>query len=140
MKDVNKILRTKIYELLAPVAGCPVYYKYVPNTDTSDVYMVISTVNNSNVSTMQTSDTDTVIQVSIFSRETISNAGNVADDKAEIVYNTLYPNTTFTLDLSPNFQNTSVRMTNDISPDALSTGNYIFINRFIQFRFNIYQI
>lgn len=140
MKDVNTILQQKIFELLQPVTGCPVYYKYLPSVIETNAYMLITTITNVDASTMQTSNTDTTVQISIYTRDSQANPGKLANDIAAVVYAALYPNRQQTIGLEPDFQNCSVALVNDTSPDAISTGNYVFINRFLTFRFNIYHI
>lgn len=108
MKDVNTILPRKIYELLQPVVSCKVYYKYVPANETGNAYVSINTITNTDVSTQQTSDTDTTVMIGIYSRESQANPGKLVDDIAAAVYAAIYPNRQQTLDLSPDFQNCSV--------------------------------
>ena len=139
MKDINPILQQKIYDLISPVVNCPVYYKYLPAHIGGDVYVLITTITNVDVSTMQTSDTDTTVQIGIYSRDSQANPGKLVNDVAAAVYAVLYPDRQTVLDLSPDFQNCSVQLINDTVPDALQNNNYIFINRFITFRYNIYH-
>lgn len=139
MKDVNTILPRKIYELLQPVVSCKVYYKYVPANETGNAYVSINTITNTDVSTQQTSDTDTTVMIGIYSRESQANPGKLVDDIAAAVYAAIYPNRQQTLDLSPDFQNCSVALVNDVVMDATMTNTNILINRFLTFRFNIFH-
>lgn len=139
MKDVNSILRLKLYEILTPVVGVPVYYKYIPARVDEAAYVLITTINNNDTGTIHTSDTDTSFQVSIYTKDTQANAGVTADNIAANVYETIYPNPQAIIDLEPDFQNTGIRLVNDISPDAILTPDAVFINRFITFRLNIFH-
>lgn len=139
MKDVNGILKQKIYDLIKPAVNCPVYYAYVPADVTGRVYVTVNTITNTDVSTMQSSDTDTAVLISIFSRETQGNAGKLVDDIAAAIYAVIYPNQQHKIDLSPGFQNIAIALVNDNTTDALATQKFIFINRFLTFRFNIYH-
>jgi hypothetical protein len=139
MKDVNTILKQKIFDLLRPVISYPLYYKYLPAFVKENAYVTINIITNTDASTMQTSDTDTTILVGIYSRETQANPGQMVNDIAAAVYAVLYPDPQFKLDLSPGFQNCSVSLVNDIIPDAIATNTEILINRFLTFRFNIFH-
>jgi len=139
VKDVNSILQQKIFNLLRPVISYPLYYKYLPAYDKSNVYVTINTITNIDASTMQSSDTDTTIQIGIYSRETQANPGQLVNDIAAAVYAVLYPDKQTTIDLSPGFQNCSVVLVNDVVPDAIATNTEILINRFLTFRFNIFH-
>lgn len=139
MKNVNTILLQKIYDLISPVVNCPVYYKYLPATIASNIYVSLNTVSQTDVSTMQSSDTDASVIVGIYSKERQGNPGELLNDVASAVYAAIYPNQQTVLDLSPGFQNTSIELVNDIEQDALQANNFIFINRFLTFRFNIFH-
>jgi len=138
MKNVNPILLKTIYDLLVPVVACPVYYKYLPATIRSNIYISLNTVSHNDVSTQSTSDTETSVVIGIYSEEPQGNPGELVNDTATIVYDTIYPNRQFTLTI-PGFQNVSITMISDVEQDALIANGYVFINRFITFRFNIYH-
>jgi hypothetical protein len=137
MKDINTILQKKLYDILKPVLSCPIYYKYLPATIEPNEYVLINTITNIDASTQQSSDTDTTIIIGIYTKDSQANPGKIANDIAALVYQNLYPNRQFKPDLSPGFQVCSVQLVNDIVPDPLMTRNFIFINRFITFRYNI---
>jgi hypothetical protein len=139
MKDVNTILKQKIHDLLRPAIPYPLYYKYLPSFVKSNAYVTISTITNIDASTMQTSDTDTTVQISIYSKESQANPGQLVNDIAAAVYAVLYSSPQAKIDLMPDFQNCSVSLVNDIVPDAIATNTEILINRFLTFRFNIYH-
>jgi len=123
--------------MLSPVVGAPVYTKYIPATITSSAYVLISTINNNDRSTMHSSDTNTAVQIGIYTRDSQANPGAQTEAIAQIIYNTIYPNSQSIIDLSPDFQNVTLRLANDIEPDAILTGTDVFINRFLIFRLHI---
>ncbi len=139
MSDVNSVLRKKLYELLSPVVGVPVYYKYIPAGNDTAAYVLISTITGIDASTMITFDTDVTIQLGIYTRDSQANSGAKADAIAQIIYNTLLPVQPSVIDLSPNFQNYALKRVNDVSPDAILTNNFAFINRFITLRAGIFH-
>jgi hypothetical protein len=138
MKNVNPILLETIYNLLVPVVACPVYYKYLPATISSNIDISLNAVSHTDVSTQSTSDTETSVVIGIYSEERQGNPGQLVNDVATIVYDTIYPNRTAVLTI-PGFQNVSITMVNDIEQDALIAQGFVSINRFITFRFNIYH-
>jgi hypothetical protein len=139
VKDVNSTLQQKIFELLRPAISYPLYYKYLPAFVKENAYVTISIITNTDASTMQSSDTDTSVLIGIYSRESQANPGQIVNDIAAAVYAVLYPSPQTKIDLMPDFQNCSVSLVNDIVPDAIAGNNFIFINRFLTFRFNIYH-
>lgn len=137
MRDCNTILKTKLYELLSPVVGVPVYSKYIPASVIENEYVLITTINSNDASTMHSADTDTTVQISIYTRDSQANPGATADSIAAIIYATLYPTPQSRIDLEPDFHNSVLTLVNDISPDAILTGTEVFINRFLTFRLRI---
>ncbi len=141
MKDVNTILRQKIYDLLTvAVAPVPVYSYYIPAVINTPEYITINTIANTDVSTMQSSDTETAVQISIFTKQSQANPGNQINTIAAAVYAALYPNRQTVLNLAPGFQNVGITMVNDNVTEAITTQNFVFINRFITFRFKIVHL
>lgn len=139
MKNVNTAVRKKLYELLNPVVGVPVYYKYIPARIDVDAYVLITAINNNDTGTIHSSDTQTAVQIGIYTKDTQANSGVAADNIADIVYETIYPNPQAKIDLEPDFQNTGINMVSDNCPDVLQTNEAVFLNRFITFRLNIFH-
>jgi|GEM_PF-2953973 hypothetical protein len=138
MKDVNTILRQKIYDLLiTAVSPVPVYAYYLPATINTPEYITINTIANTDVSTMHSSDTETAVQISIFTKQSQANPGNHINTIAAAIYAALYPDQQTVLNLAPEFQNIGIKMVNDNVTEAIATQNFVFINRFITFRFKI---
>lgn len=139
MKDVNTILKQTIYNLLKPVVNCPLYYQYMPSTVSGNVYVTINAISSIDASTMQSSNSDTSIQIGIYSRDSQANPGQLVNDIAAAIYAVLYPDRQTMVDLSPGFQSCSLTLVNDITLDAIVTNTYVFINRMLTFRFNIFH-
>jgi hypothetical protein len=139
MKNVNDILQQEIYDLiLAAITPVPVYYPYLPAYRTDNVYVTINAIANVDASTQSTSDTDTTIQISIYSRDSQANSGSSLGTIAAAIYGAIYPDRQTKLSLT-GFQNCSIQLVNDITTDALMTNNFVYLNRFITFRFNIFH-
>lgn len=137
MKDANAILRQRLFELLSLIPDTPVYSKYLPSAIDSNAYILITTINSNDSSNMYSANTDTTVQIGIYTKDTLAAGGVMADTIAAGVYENIYPYPGSRIDLSPDFQNCSLRLVNDISPDAIQTQTNILINRFITFRLNI---
>lgn len=132
MKDCNAAIQQKLYDLLSPAVGVPVSKGYSVTDD--DAYVLISTINSNDRSTMHSSDTDTVVQLSIYTKDSQANPGDLVNTIAAAIYATIYPNPQSTIDLSPDFQNCVLRLVNDTGEQPILTGTNVFINRFISFR------
>lgn len=133
MRDSNLPLRKAIYELLSPVAGVPVYYKYIPARVDASAYILISSISTTNASTINSHDTETSIQVGIYTKDSNANSGLQADSLADIVFQTLLPRPASTI-VIPGFQNCGFALSNDNSPDAFELPDGIAINRILTFR------
>ena len=139
MRDVNSVLKQKLYQILSGVLDYPVYQKYIPASVDESAYVLITTINNNDTSTMQSNDTDTTVQIGIYTKDSQANAGAACDTIAQTIYETIYPTPDASIDLSPNFQNCGLKLVNDFSPEAMLTGSFVFINRFLIFRLNIFH-
>ncbi len=139
MKDVNSALREKLYTLLNGNISASIYQNYLPASVNPSAYVIITTINNSDRSTLVSAHTTTVFQLNIYTKDTSANPGTMANTIAEEIYAIIYPLPNSVIDLSPDFQNAQLTLANDISPDAMQTSNAVYINRFISFRAYIYH-
>jgi len=139
MKDVNTKLKSKLFEILSGVLDVPVYQKYLPANIDASAYVLITTVNNNDTSTMQSADTDTTVQIGIYTKDSQANSGETCDSIASTIYSTIYPSPSSTIDLSPDFQNCGLRLVSDVSPEAILTPTFALINRFISFRLDVFH-
>lgn len=136
MKSVNQALKTAIRTALMGV-GYDIYANIVP-ASASDTYILLSDVASTDAGTMQSSDTDTTLQIGIFSKANIANGGQTVEDIAEAVYAAIYPNPQSVLTI-PGFQNTRIALVNDTT-QSLGLSAFIMINRILIFRFNLFHL
>jgi hypothetical protein len=139
MKNNNDILTTKYFQLLkAAMPSTQIFRDYVPTDLGGDVYVLISAINNTDKGTFQTDDTNTTIQVGIYSRTTTDNNADDIQAIATSVYNAIKPGPPNTLTVS-GAQVLTTELVNDVSPAPLDTGSMLFINRFIIFQHKIFH-
>lgn len=135
MKDVTTYIKRKYYQLLKPELAIPVFVDYVPNQLAADAYVLITSPSSVDVSTFNSVDTDTSVQVGIYSKQPVINSDEVVGAAAQVIFDTIYPDQAALLDLTEfGFSKCGIDMVNDITPEALQTDSEIFINRFITFR------
>lgn len=144
MKSVNYALRKAYVSSLNGLTlnsnPVPVYYMEAPEDETSPAYVLLVSPSNVDVSTKDSSDTNTSMQVQIRTWAENGNAGKVADDLANDVYTAIYPNTHTVLDLSADgLQMVSTKMQNDSVNTISGHGNRTFVTRIITFTHNIYH-
>ena len=139
MKDINTALTTKLYNLLQPVVGVPVYSKYIPANLDVAAYLLLTTITSLDSSTMTTFDSEVSVQIGIYTKDTQANSGAKCNAVAQLVYDTLLPTVSATIDLEPDFDNYSLTRVNDVSPDVIVTPAFVFINRVITFRLGVFH-
>lgn len=144
MKSVNYQLRVKYVDALdgmvVNAVTIPVYYMQLPEGATYSNYILLVNPANGNASTKNSSDTNTTMQVQIHTWAENGNAGKMADDIANEVYQQIYPNPQFNLDLSGDgLQMVSTTMISDNTNPITDAGNREFITRIINFEHNIYH-
>jgi len=136
MKSANQALKTAVRALLAPL-GYDIYANYVP-ASASNTYILLSDVASTDASTMHSADTDTTLQIGIFSKANIANSGAEIDQIAADTYAAIYPNSGAVIEVD-GFQNTRIEMVNDTT-QTLGLSSFMMINRFITFRFNLFHL
>ncbi len=144
MKDVNWPLRKKYTTALDNLAvgaiTVPLYYLAAPETETGKYYMTLNRVSNVDVSTKNSADTNTAMQVQIHTWDDNGNAGKLADDIAGAVLAVVYPNSQATMDLSAdNLQMLSTFLDGDEVNELSDHGNRVYVTRILTFRHNIYH-
>lgn len=139
MKDVNAAIQTKLFLLLNPVLDVPVYKQYIVARARADCYVLISTINNNDTSTMQSADTDTLVTIGIYTKDSQANPGALVNSIAATIYQTIYPTPNSFIDLWPYFQQCGIRLVNDICPEPIITPDAVYINRFLTFRLNVFH-
>ena len=139
MKNINDILTTKYFQLLkAAMPSTQIFRDYVPTDLGGDVYVLISAINNTDKGTFQTDDTNTTIQVGIYSRTTTDNNGEAVGAIATSVYSAIKPGPLNNISVN-GAQVLTTELVNDVSPAPLDTGSMLFINRFITFQHKIFH-
>lgn len=141
MVNVNDILTTKYYQLLqAALPTTKILRDYAPYDLVKDVdiYVLISAINSTDAGTMQSDDTDTSIQIGIYSRTTTDNNGDAVESIASTIYQTIKQSPLNTITLS-GVQVMTTEFISDDSPAPFDTGSQLFINRFIRFKHKIFH-
>jgi hypothetical protein len=133
MRSSNLAIRKAVYDILAPIAGVPVYYKYIPARVETNAYILITTINANNASTINSHDTENTIQVGIYTKDSNAISGLQADSLADIIINNLVPRPASTI-IIDGFQNCGISMVSENSPGAIQLPDGIAINHFITFR------
>ena len=137
MKNANDILTQKYFQLLAPVcAPVPVFRDgYIPNDLLNDAYIMIMPLNSTDNSTMNSADTITNIQVSIYTRSAIENNANILNIMADKILGAIMPG------YAPEnfaFLSGIIVLTTELSGDnvlnPVTSGNEIYMNRNITFK------
>src|SRR5690348_14557426 len=119
MKSVNSTLIQKLYDLLSPVVGVPVYKKYILSHVTDPAYVLLSDINSNDASTMHSFDTDSAVQIGIYTKDSQANPGKRCDEIADLIYGTIFTSPQALIDLSPDFQNCVLRRQSDVSPQPV---------------------
>lgn len=144
MKSVNYALRsaykTAFTGLTVNSISIPTYYLSAPESETSQIYITLNAVANVDISTFQTADTQTSMQVQIHTWSDNGNAGKNADDVANAVYALIYPAPNSVFDLSAaGFQHIDTKIGNDIVQELAGRGVRQYVTRIITFDHNIYH-
>lgn len=138
MKSSNAAIKEAVGVKLVDI-GYPVYSGYVPASEDGEAYILLSDITSNDASTMSTNDTETVLQIGIYTRVNIANSGDLCDQIAEGVYQRLYPDPqSEALDLEPYFQNCGVLRVSDRSA-TINLNSFIGMNRFITFTLLLYH-
>lgn len=137
MKNVNDILTLQYFTLLDNAVNVPVFRTKVIEDVAlgSDAYLLISGISNNDSSTFQTSDTDTSIQVSIYTR---NDDGSLVQSLANTVYQTIQPGTMPAFTIS-GFQLLTTELVNDIEQSPFIADQQTFLNRTITFKHKIFH-
>lgn len=138
MIDINYSLRIAYNAALTGIAGVPAYYQSLPNDRSDKTYIVFRSINNTDVSTTNSSDTSTTITVEIHTWNDIVNEGLNCDQIAREVFNRIYPDRQTNLSID-GAQIVNTQVANDVTNDFTQAGGRGYISRFITFRHFIFQ-
>lgn len=135
MRDVAGAFKTKYYQLLNGQIDADVFIDYVPATLKSENYVLITVPASVDASTFTTNDTDTSVQVGIYTSSSNGNNNYGADMFADEIYQIIYPTPGHLIDLtSDGFGKVGVELVNDNTMDVSLTNDAVLINRIITFR------
>lgn len=138
MIDINYALRKAYYSALSGITDVPVYYQGVPNNVSPNNYIVYRSIQSTDASTKNSSDTYTNITVEIHTYTDGINSGLSADEIAGEVYSRIYafPQDVLAMDGA---QMVHTQLANDVTQDFVLQNNRQYISRYITFRHYIYQ-
>lgn len=144
MKDVNYPLRKAYVAALAGITynsvAIGVYYPEIPESLDPLVAIVLSSVSNNDVSTKESADTSTSIQVTIRTYNTKYNDGRAADTIGGTILTRIYPNKQAVLDLSSDgLQMVSTELVQDFVQDYGIQNDRKYIDRIMVFKHWIYH-
>lgn len=137
MKNVNNILTFKYFQLLAPACTpVPVFRDgYVPDDLLNDAYVMIIPIGSADSSTMNSADTFTTIQVSIYTKSNIENNADILNTTADKIFTAIMPG--YAADNFAGLSGIAV-LTTELNGDntltPLTSGADIYMNRNITFR------
>jgi hypothetical protein len=144
MKDVNYPLRKAYFAALTGITysgtPVPVYYNELPielQTTPPAYYIIFSGVSSNDISTKATSDTQTSMSVSVFTKGDLTNGGIACDNIADQVYDAIYPNTQAVLAMT-GFQMLSTRLASD-NQSHFTIDQSKFVDRTIIFTHKIFH-
>lgn len=142
MKDVNAAIQKSYYTALTGITynsvAVPVYYMTAPDDLNVDNYIVFGGVTNNDISTKGSSDTNTLMRVTIHTKSNKYNSGQAANSIAGQVFASIYPTSQSVLTLE-GFQMYSTELHSDLTQDYSIQNSVSFIDRILIFRHKIYH-
>jgi hypothetical protein len=139
MRDINYDLRKAYFSELSGITyegnSVAVYYNRIPDTYSTDLVIVFSGIQNSDLSTKNSDDTDTTINVSVITDGIKYNSGAACDYIAGQVMERIVNKS---LDMGNNQMVTST-LNNDISQDFTIDGSIERVERILTIRHQIFQ-
>lgn len=144
MRDSNYPLRkayiTRLASLSYNSVAVPVFYQYLPDGVSPDLYVIIESVSNNPNGTVSTQDSQTSITISIHSFGEKYANGQAVDNVAGQVLTLINPSPSGVLDLSAdNLQMVSSKIVADNTQSFSSEGSRIYIDRILTFEHTIFQ-
>lgn len=143
MKDVNYPAQKSYLIALTGITyngnNVPVYYGEIPDNLAPDIYIVYGGITNTDASTFHSSDTNTLMRVTIHTFQLKYNTGKEAAAVANEVFQRLYPNPQFVIDLSPdNMQCVGTELVQDLTQDYSIINARTYLDRILIFRHKIF--
>jgi hypothetical protein len=139
MRDINYDLRKTYFSELSGITyegnSVSVYYNRIPDNYSTDLVIVFSGIQNSDLSTKNSDDTDTTINVSVITDGIKYNSGAACDYIAGQVLERIVNKK---LDMGNNQMVTST-LQSDISQDFTIDGSIERVERILTIRHQIFQ-
>lgn len=137
MIDINNTLQQAYYTALSNAVTVPVYCNAVPSNVVDDNYILFRSINNSDVSTNNSSDTDTSITVEIHTYKDLTNGSGNVTSLANYVFGAIYPTPQFNLTVD-GVQVVSTRLDGDRTEQYQMNNTRMYISRYLTFRHRIF--
>ena len=134
MISINRALRTAIRERLLPY-GFSVYSGQVPASE-QGAYILLSDVDVTDESTMQTQELSASVQTGIYGRQNIAPASDDVEDIASDILGELYPTTDAIVEVD-GYQCLGMSLVSS-REQTLNFNSYQISNRFINFNFKYF--
>lgn len=138
MKDINNPLIKAYYDAISPL-GYPVYEGEEPDNELSKIYVVISDVSSSDVSTKNSTDSTAQIQITVNSWEAKYNNSKQLNTVCGNILTAVKPNQNAVLDLSGSgMQMLNLSVINDRVQSYGKLAGRVYISRQIIFKQDIF--
>jgi len=142
MNEINRPLRKAYYAALSAITyggdSVPVYYSELPANVHPDNYIIFRPVSNTDESTKQSADTSSSMQVTVFTKKDLNNAGNACDDICGSVLNAIMPTPGYNITVD-DFQVIHTRLTSDLTQEVSMSAQLKYIDRIMVFTHLIYH-
>lgn len=144
MLDINRPLRKAYMALLDGnlsynTVNVPVYNQFEQIGTNDDYYVLFTQQNNTDVSTKQSFDNSSSVQLTITTKQQLNNSGEAADLIGAQIKQLIYPSRNeFPLNVE-GFQVHNTRMVNDFTRQGFDDGTYKVIQRILVFEHELYQ-
>lgn len=140
MKEFNTSLLTAYYNAISAL-GIPVYEGEEPDDVLDKIYVVVSDVTSSDVSTKSSFDFNASIQLSVHSWEYKYINSKTLNETVNDILEAVKPDVNSVFDLSADgFQMTDLKLSQDITQRLGILGERKFISRILIFQQNIFII
>lgn len=126
MKDINNPLIKAYYDAISPLYPC--YEGEEPDDTEEKLYVVISDVSSSDVSTKQSNDHNASIQVTINSWDAKYNNSKAMNTAAGVIIETIHPGPVSTLQI-PGVTVISTTLSNDRTVPYGKLAGRVYISR-----------
>ncbi len=131
MRNMNAEIKSFFYTNLKDDVPAPVYIDEVPQELLTDAYISIEISTVSDNGNINSSYTNVSVSVKIYTKEDVVNSGEVLENIATKVYDSLMPNASNYAVI--NNKKCYLFLVSDVTQNLNLTNKYYFKNRFINF-------